>query len=135
MRKLLLSIALTLMLPHQAWGTDTGGSGNSWLQRCEDVRDNLESGVCIGFLMAIDDGYRLGAIDSWIAISKSPQSKQLSSYKGAIVAYCTPAGVTLGQRKDIFIRYLKSHPETRQDDGAVLYVRAMAEAFPCKSTK
>ncbi len=46
---------------------------------------------------------------------------------------CIPENVTNGQVSDVVIKYLRDHPEERHILAAILVVKAMAEAFPCKS--
>ncbi|MBE3576901.1 MAG: hypothetical protein IMX00_04350 [Limnochordales bacterium] len=47
--------------------------------------------------------------------------------KGAVESYL-PANVTIGQVKDVVVAYLKDHPTERQNNGALLVWRALAQA-------
>jgi hypothetical protein len=44
---------------------------------------------------------------------------------------CVPAGVTLGQIRDITVQYLYKHSAIRQSIASVLVAAAISEAFPC----
>ena len=44
---------------------------------------------------------------------------------------CIPEGVTLGQLTDVFLNYLRAHPEERHEGASFLTFRAMKKAFPC----
>ena len=46
---------------------------------------------------------------------------------------CSPDAITLGEKRDIFIAYLKANPSLRHLGTPLLYLRAMVEAFPCPS--
>jgi hypothetical protein len=46
---------------------------------------------------------------------------------------CSPGTTTIGKKQEIFIGYLKAHPSLGHLGSPLLYLRAMAEAFPCPS--
>jgi hypothetical protein len=46
---------------------------------------------------------------------------------------CPAPGVTRGQVIDIVEDALRDHPETRQQMAALLVVKALATAFPCRT--
>lgn len=46
---------------------------------------------------------------------------------------CVPNGVTAGQLTEIVARSIVNNPNSRHLDGSVLVVKAINEAFPCKS--
>jgi Ssp1 endopeptidase immunity protein Rap1a len=48
-------------------------------------------------------------------------------------ADCSPDTTTIGEKRDRFIAYLKVNPALRHLGSPLLYLRAMAEAFPCPS--
>jgi hypothetical protein len=47
-------------------------------------------------------------------------------------ALCLPAGVQLGQLKDVVVQYLVGHPERRHRSAAALVELALSAAFPCR---
>ena len=47
--------------------------------------------------------------------------------------YCTPeTGGSLGQYRDVFLKFLRDSPEKRHELGIYLFHQAMAQAFPCE---
>lgn len=44
---------------------------------------------------------------------------------------CSPPASTPNQKRDIFIAYLKANPQSRHLGSPLLFIRALAEAFPC----
>jgi hypothetical protein len=46
---------------------------------------------------------------------------------------CYPEGVTLEQGRDVVLRYLSAHPDTRHEVAVVLTSKALIQAFPCKT--
>lgn len=48
---------------------------------------------------------------------------------------CSPGASTSNQKRDVFIAYLRANPQSRHLGSPLLFMRAMAEAFPCSSSK
>lgn len=46
--------------------------------------------------------------------------------------WCAPRGVTLGEEKRIFDKFLADNPSDTYRPAMILYVKAMELAFPCK---
>jgi hypothetical protein len=44
---------------------------------------------------------------------------------------CSPGSSTSNQKRDVFIAYLRSNPQSRHLGSSLLFMRAMAGAFPC----
>lgn len=78
--------------------------GNQLLQNCDRSSD-FDQGICAGYV--------IGAVDG------------LSAKVGKI-----PDGVTIGQMKDVIIKYLVDHPESRNSPAASLVYLAVLEAWP-----
>lgn len=88
-------------------------TGNSLYAICtaasgDPVADLASTGMCLGYV----DG----------VASKLDLLQQIE----------LPTGVTHGQLQDVVVKYLKDHPETRNQDAVVLTVRALVAAFPKK---
>jgi Rap1a immunity proteins len=66
----------------------------------------------------------MAVIDAMTAMELAGVMKKLS---------CEPPGVTAGQVKDVVVRYLEKHPESRHAVGASLVLAALYEAFPCSN--
>ena len=83
-------------------------TGND-LQRACLSRDNM----CVGFIGGIADAMGAGNI--------------INGYRA-----CLPAGVELGQVKDIVIQYLNANTQTRHLSAGGLVADAISNAFPCR---
>ena len=90
-------------------------TGNDLLQLCES-KDKFEQAFCIGYVTGITD---VEGFDSAIY-----PERQRS---------CIAEKATSGQLSDIVVKYLKDHPEERHLQAAILVVKAMGQAFPCKA--
>jgi hypothetical protein len=86
-------------------------TGNDLYQQCASSGP-VESGQCGGYLEAIAD------------------AMEANSLHGATA--CLPAGVQLGQVRDVAMKYLSANPATRQLPAEVLVGAALFAAFPCR---
>jgi len=113
MRKLIIVVLLadTLSTPSLAIYT----SGNELLDSCTSVETHNQF-ECSGYVRAIADAFEIfGYISPENAIT------------------CIPTRVTVGQLRDVAVRYLRSNPERRHFGAAFLLHRAFGEAWPCDS--
>lgn len=44
---------------------------------------------------------------------------------------CSPESSTSNQKRDVLVAYLRANPQSRHIGSPLLFMRAMAEAFPC----
>lgn len=108
-------LATGLLVSSGAWAEDTH-SGNAFLKACTDKKHG-EQMLCIGYIVGISQGL---------------VNTQTFADKDKFSPICIPEKkVSMGQRKDIFIKYMKEHPEKRHWVGMSLFIMAMREAFPC----
>ena len=115
MRKIIL-IAFTLMVVGGNISASAASlSGNKVLKICKDP-DQVPKGICIGYVNGASEGLTM-------LLSLTSAKKM-----GRI---CIPNGVTNGQKKDIFIKYLENNPKDRHMIPFVLFAAAMREAYPC----
>ena len=101
----------TFASPVSAADFDGYGTGNKLLATCEST---------IFYTVSDCLPYIAGAIDMG-ELDVTGQPKR----------WCRGPGVSLGQQKDIIIKYLKDHPERRHFPSGALVWQAMREAFPC----
>lgn len=80
-------------------------SGNELLQRMQS-ESHIERAVAIGFVA--------GVADAW-----------------DYVMVCPPDGVTVGQTRDIALKFLILNPGKRHKSAAELVLDALIEAWPC----
>ena len=88
-------------------------TGNDLYRVCQG--SGVDGGVCTGYV--------IGVFDQWAAgRAAGPFAKPA----------CLPPGVGSGQLKDVVVRYLRDHPEVRDQSAWALVVHAMIEAWNCK---
>ncbi len=69
--------------------------------------------------------YVAGVADMLSVISKTEA--------GGIKPLCIPAKVSLGQLRNVVVKYLKAHPEGTHRAAVVQVTVALGEAFPCQA--
>ncbi|SEH18722.1 hypothetical protein SAMN05428974_2959 [Sphingopyxis sp. YR583] len=89
--------------------------GNSYYNQC--VASAKDYSACIGYFMGMADAPVMNA-------DKSAEE----------AVYCLPAGATYEQNRDIFHKYLREHPQSRQVSTHMLFLIAMNSSFPCKNS-
>ncbi len=93
------------------------------------------------YIMGLSDG-----ADEEMARALKPLSEQLKidpfdqtmeSVTQSIMStsYCIQNGVTYQQSRDIYLKYLKDHPELRHKTAQSLYLDALKLSFPCTLSK
>ena len=99
-------------------------SGNYWLNQCSDSEDLHKTTFCVGLVVGLRmmTGTFLAG-NTFFEIGGDLIPVQPS---------CEPEGVTNGQVRDVYVAYLKNHPERRHEPAQGLWINAMQEAFPCK---
>ncbi len=67
--------------------------------------------------------YLQGMLDLYVVLShRDPELK----------IYCVPdEGISIGQAKDIVVKWLNEHPERLKEEARILVLYALKEAFPC----
>lgn len=129
MKTPLLALPLILM-PVMAHGqTETDfplAYGNDYLRMCENPTTDMTKGLCAGWFAGLLNGLQLG---TWAFVAPDPipgDYNPLEPY-----GICGDENVTNGQLMDVFLKYLKDHPEQRHYTSSSLFTASLAEAFPC----
>jgi hypothetical protein len=91
------------------------GTGNIVLDFCSRAGDSGDL-FCSGYVLGANQGM---------------EALEVIAGADNFVPPCIPDGVSVAQRKDIFLKYLKQYPEERHMKGLVLYIMALRTAFPC----
>lgn len=113
--KLILPITIVLM-PAATQARDVvPDDGNELLGFCTSS-DAWERGTCFGYIRGSD-----ATLSLWALSTKAKP-------------YCAPAGVTVGQVKDVVVSYITRHAATRNDSAPLLILKAQIEAWPCNPT-
>jgi hypothetical protein len=120
MRVFPMLVIFIFMFPHadaQQPETPDPAYGNGLLELCNSTTNYYHKVACLSFISGVVDGLALAA----------PRK----GCPSASAYFCMPAKVTRGQTHDVVVKYLKEHPETRQEDSASLIYSAVREAWPC----
>lgn len=92
-------------------------TGNDLLRECEagdgPKPSMLMWGTCAGYVIGAAD-----AIGFWTAVEDGQS--------------CIPTSSQAGQLRDIVVKYLRDHPETRHFEAYALIHVALGQAFSCK---
>ena len=107
LKRLLLCAVLVIGMG----GSAMAGSltGNGLLTFCENDATSM---VCKGYLQGVHDTLEQNAINGMRA--------------------CIPDSVTLDQRRDVVVSWLKANPSLRRVNASSLVAQAWGQAFPCK---
>jgi hypothetical protein len=98
-----------------------GWAGAASAQRISAVDGNKLLGFCSSKATAACDAYLSGVGD---AIAAEGPGKAPA---------CIPAAVTGTQLRDVTVKYLRAHPESRELKAGALTIKVFSAAFPCKS--
>ncbi|QDZ06400.1 hypothetical protein FPZ24_02020 [Sphingomonas panacisoli] len=104
-------IGLALTLAASSMGTFY--TGNKLYKLCTAPPGDSDVGLCLGLVG--------GASDMLAAIQGIAGGSSV----------CTSSNVTLGQEKDVVVKYLSDHPEVRDRSAASIVLVALSQAFPC----
>lgn len=91
----------------------------------EKLYDNCTAGdlpVCVGYLMAVLD----------LSNSREFGPVSTQTFGPRFLRYCFTDS-DIGRAVDAVVDYLREHPESRRLGAADVTIRAMAEAFPCRT--
>jgi len=117
-------VALTVVgTAPSSWAEDGGIdllSGNKWHTECSSTAPG-DALYCLGFILGVREG---------LNILEGSYFKIDDEYR-EIPPFCIPNGVSLGQHRDIFKKFLEDHPEKRHERASILFITATREAF-CK---
>ena len=83
---------------------------------CSKPQGSFSQGFCSGYISGVVDAiehYQVG--------------------KGAEKSVCVPKEASIGQVKEVVVRYLTQHPDERNYTASSLVWDAVRNAFPCKN--
>jgi hypothetical protein len=119
-----LALAALLALSVNATAAETVpdiNTGNGFLALCES-QSECERGMCLDYVTELSIGYDIGMIFG----------NQILHDGAGQPLYCTPEGVTLGQKVDVVVAYLEENPSRRHERTSALALTAFKKAWPCK---
>ena len=121
--------ALSLLLPASELHAQQI-SGNELLETCTS-EDQVLAGFCLGYIIGYSEGAPWGANVTLYNLdpggSVSERNKQIGLFTGS----CVPAEASNEQLRDVVIKHIIEHPETRHESARVLVWQAYIKAFPC----
>jgi len=112
-----------------SWAATGLHNGNGFWDHCHEDSPPTE---CWAFFQGIMHG-TAQAID-FATIRMFPEQKyeQFNATRQKLMPICLPANATSGQALDVFLKYLKDNPQSRNRTTGMLYIVAMTHAFPCQ---
>lgn len=93
-------------------------SGNFWLVKCSS-REKSSQFLCLGFVQGLREGV------AFMEMTWTEVDGELRPF----ASVCDSRAVTLDQIRDVFVKYLVDHPESRHERASILFVVALREAF------
>lgn len=91
-------------------------TGKDLYADCSKPQGSFSQGFCSGYISGVVDAieyYQVG--------------------KGAEKSVCLPKEASIGQVKEIVVRYLTQHPDQRNNTASSLVWDAVRNAYPCKN--
>ena len=95
-------------------------TGNDVLSACTD-EDYFYKTPCQSYIDGVVSGYQLATQ----GFSSAPVEAKL----------CFPIGLRRGQGYEVVVTFLKDHPETSQENSAVVIINALMERWRCKQQR
>jgi hypothetical protein len=126
----ILAVASVSLLPAN-YAVGQTIDGNMLYSACIASEDLVQQGFCIGWMMGQIDGESSGA---FIVLSQAGDYNTAAEVNPVINMFlgrCIPESATNQQLKDVVVRYLERHPETRHQPARMLANLALGKAFPC----
>lgn len=104
-------------------------SGNELLSVCEAKDDSAQLGYCLGYVQGAIEGMKWGI--SVPLFASGEEADQVDKAGNAILGFCLPTDVTLGQNRDVIVKFLTDNPAERHNSARTLIQDALKQAFPC----
>ena len=121
--------ALSLLLP----ATDLHAqqiSGNELLETCTSDNQVL-AGFCLGYIIGYSEGAPWGANVTLDNLDPDKSVKERNEQIGLFTGSCVPGEASNEQLRDVVLKHIIEHPETRHESARVLVWQAYIGAFPC----
>jgi hypothetical protein len=94
-------------------------SGNYWKALCDQPQYDY---ACAYYINGLVDGLMMGVTETSL-VPPGTASK--------VYGYCPPSTTSVGDMKQVFRKYLDTHPRERQYRGASLALEAWRREWPC----
>ena len=105
-------------------------SGNELLETCTSDNQVLV-GFCLGYIIGYSEGAPWGANLTLYGQNPRLSVSQLNSQIDRFTGSCVPQEATNEQLRDVVLKHIVEHPESRHESARVLIWQAYIGAFPC----
>lgn len=105
MKKIIVILVILLFLP--AFSSADYCNGMKIMKHV-DSKDSVSKSLTIGYITGVVDAFNE-------------------------VLFCIPYGVTIGQANEVFIKWMREHPERWHESASILILAALKEVWPCES--
>lgn len=92
-------------------------TGNELASRCSEGASPQDDAYCLGYFDGFVDGDLVG---------------RYSAPRPIPASFCPPSTITLGQVRNVVLRYLKENPAQTHKMALELVADALKQAFPCR---
>lgn len=99
-------------------------TGNELYQNCTAALNTAQMATCLGFVAGFFDGYFFGYGEA-SHFNRSPGTPMVPA------TFCTRPNITIGQIRDVAVKFLRDNPQSRHLDAETLLTLAFGAAFPC----
>ena len=106
-------------------------NGNELYEACRN-EEPVQLGFCIGYIIGYSEGAPWGAFMALKQASPAMSAETANGLINAFLGSCPPSEASNSQLRDVLLKYMTEHPETRHESARTLIWQAYAEAFPCK---
>jgi len=128
MKTLALSLVASLLFGSTANAENV--SGNFLYEACTTENDAMV-GFCIGYLVGEVEGKWLGGLLFTKRVGMDMETDDFNEFANIMFGHCVPTEASSQQLRDVAVKYLAAHPETRHESARFLVWQALVEAFPC----
>ncbi len=105
-------------------------SGNELLSICDDAtEENAQAGFCAGYVLGAIEGIKWGASAPLLLVGRSAGEAEETG--NTLLGFCLPPDATVGQYRDVVLKFLRDSPSERHNSARVLIQQALQGAFPC----
>jgi hypothetical protein len=105
---------------------DSIQSGKGFYNQCsnEDPLNTKQLFTCLSYVRGLRDGFDIFVT----SLKASPIQIGPNPY-----IFCEPVNTTIDQEMDVLLKFIKKHPECKAIKTSIVFLRALAVAFPCHS--
>jgi hypothetical protein len=107
-------------------------TGNDIYAACTANPGGVEQGFCIGYIIGVFEGIRLGGFTMLVASGANGTTQELDDTTSSLQMLCMPLEAENGQIIAVAQQYLTNNPQSRHQPARSLIFSALRDAFPCE---